>query len=680
MQVRRDYTAEEILNLDMEEAWALPMGGLRIKFLDGTVLKLPTTNVITSWYYLRIFKKYPGAQIVPDYFHTGPYTGSTHNEMMDRVQMPAYFGHLKAIGTDQHNEGVFWDMARYAYIMGNWIFNDSALRLGKYTTTLSMRDFNETLLHPLILASIDRWKTTPNKDTFAVAWQEIHDILATHEDFKDNEIQKMIKSGTLNRKQLLQMYIRGYIMDSDGTTFQSPVLSGYGYGINSTYDRIIESRTAAIHLYMSTGPLEDSEYNNRVCQFFTGVIGELLGDDCGTEHYNVHHCHKVHNSRLFGKLIRFNDNEPWLFYLGSAPRVTFNNFAWPHYIGDLSGKTVQVRSITKCMNDDPTRPCKACLGLQSMIIPSGSAVGAQLTITPLGGMAQEILGIKHHIASPDIKTLDLDAETIGKQTERNQWLAYHESNEFFLKIKDPGKKNIELRPALNDAFFLNDIFSVDDIKEINPSTVAELSVLMFCEVDPDTGAVLDTWTVDTEHGGGGINFTTEFLEYLRDNPWLLTAKRQICISLDGWDFNKPAFEVPRRVENIMAILKNMSRFVEATKKYEGKRIVDMQSVEEAIEQLASILEVKLKVNYVHVEVFVRSHMVRGLVDDLTNLGWQLPIADEPFRFEPMSACIMNRGLGAALAFQGQGSHFVDPKRYLLNSHETPSTRLDTLWY
>lgn len=68
----------------------------------------------------------------------------------------------------------------------------------------------------------------------------------------------------------------GTIPDINGAVFVTPIDVSYAEGLNSNYDRQIESRTASIAYANTKAPLEGSQYHNRQCQLMGSVIRSVV--------------------------------------------------------------------------------------------------------------------------------------------------------------------------------------------------------------------------------------------------------------------------------------------------------------------------------------------------------------------------------------------------------------------
>lgn len=651
--INRQYTAEQIRDMDFKTLQELPMGGLYITFMSGETLRLKTTWVADSWYCLQFSKRYPGMVIEPaHFFQKDEFTSDDYNEIGSLVFWDSMFARIEKHGEDIIKKE-FWEATEFLYQVLNRVYNDTNVYQAKYAHTLDYSDFSQIICDPRIMELKELWK----RGEIAIddAHFETMRIITGCETMSDNNIRASVKSDILSKKQLCQMIMRGVIMDINGETFNTPIWDGYADGLNDPYFRAIESRNASLSIYMSEAPLEASEYYNRQAQQHCSVIGEVAEEPCSGKY------------ALDWRVTK--RNLPWL--VGSNHMVDGVPVMITRKDTHLIGKTIKLRNLTRCDNHDPARPCPVCLGYFAWAIPPKSSVGHQLTIDPLTKFSQKLLGIKHVIASIKTKKINLNGNN-------GTYLTLDRENKHRIMLKP--LKNPEqwiLRVKAADMMYINDIYSVDSVSDIIPSTVSALTKVELMMVDSE-GQVKKPIGLDLSIGDSGSPLSKEMLAMLHTYGWEIGDKgTHFDISLAHWDFDKPIAISPRRSESMMTILNNIRDYTVSHQAQGGYNITKTDSITEALTDFMELVYDDTGINLVHASVFIRASMcVDNGIDDR---DFALPRPDEPFRFVGLKECLLNRSAGLMLGYQEQFSVIKSPSTYLRNGRRIPGGGLDGLW-
>jgi len=646
--MNRHYHVRDILAMPKNEVWALPDGGLFLTFDNGEELKVPTRSTIESSYYWKLFKYWPGAQILPrHHFQDKFYKADSHDKMSTLVLQDVFFGHHTEYLMGEGNETI-WEMARKIYEITNELYNDSICMIGQHVVGLDIEDIVDILNHPGVI------KAKTDYEHGRIDVEEAHNtvfsiVADTEGDLKGNVVSNGMASDNLNRRQATQVIgPRAYVPDINGESCKTPIYVGYADGLHTLYDRFRESRAAAISLYMASGPLEQSEYNNRMCQFLCGVITGVYYGDCGGSVTLPWKVAPDDLKYLQGKVHMVEGKQ----------KVIFGHET------DLIGKTINLRSITTCTHHDPSKPCSVCLGLNALTVPPGTNLGHHLSTEPLARISQTILSTKHVLASTKSVYLEIN--------EGNARYLRLDPNDNFkvLFTKDVVEGNISLRIPLEQAAFVNDILAEVDIDELSPERISALETIQFIEYDKH-GGIRSTMDVSVDIGGKGSPLTLAFLSYMRDVKWDYVGQ-SLEVKLNEWDYTQPFIKTPRRGEDIMSILKITTQFLHSPNDSGSVRAVDFTKPGPALRGLLDGMSSKIHVNLTHVEVFVRALMALG--ED----SYALPKGGEPFRFIRLKEAIQKRGLGAALAFEGVSDLIKDPSTYMRHMDDIPSHPLEHL--
>lgn len=651
--IKTDYTVQEIIDLTIDERMALPRGGLRLTFPNGDVKVFKTTTTILSAFYWELADTWPGVILTPEHhMGNGNFTVDTHLSLGANVFWSTFFAH------PEKNQHLVWDMSRKIYEITNKIYIFNNMHLLPYVCSMSIDDMMDIVLHPITVKAKKRYE---DKE---IDLETCHDLIyelmtGDYPELKDNEVRKACSAGILSKRQIKQMIgPRGTIPDIDSSTFPHPVIPGYMEGLSSFYDQATEARTSSIAIYATTGPLELSEYNNRQCQLGCSVIQEITygdAEDCGSTHYSEVLLDNLILSTLSGK----NGINP---ETGEKHLFTGKETKWLN-------KVVKLRTIDKCLNKDTQSMCLTCLGLTGLIVPPGTNAGSYLSIEPQSEISQTILGVKHVIANAIALSMDISGN-------RCDFFEKDIEDQFIIYLKEQARP-LKMRVHKDEVAFINDVFQVEDVKELTISRVSEVSSAQFFVLD-DNGSISNIQRVDCEVSGKGNPLTHEFLEYIKGTRWKIVGKN-VEFDLKDWDFNKPFLKTNPVSEDILNTFNAFKTFLHAPEKSTAIRITDFTRVEDAVMALANILSPRVKINYAHLEIFVRPLMCKGLSNDVHDRSFALPAVGDEFRFMPLKTVISERSLGAALAYQEQAALLTDPSTFNRAHKVMPSTPLDARW-
>lgn len=655
--LNRDFHIREIMKMPIEKRWELPEGGLWITFDDGQQVPMKTRKVVYGSYYNEMMQEFGGdmlpkhqlLQMVDGKWEEQMFKDGVHLKLSEQVFWDSFSN------TDQSQETV-WKMSKRIYEITNDIYNYSVLELLRYMSTMDLEDVMDIQLHPKIV------KLHKNYITGLITAQECHDrmyrIIETDtEYFGDNDVHLSVRAGLLSNTQVKQQHgPRANVPDINSVAFKHTIDCGYIDRLNYAYDSLIESRTASIAIYMQSGPLEQSEYNNRMCQLLCGVLNEVtygVDSDCGTK-FTV-------------KWTPFDDDSLKVvkgkYHVLEDGKIEMLNGTEQHLIG----KTLSIRSLITCGNHKQGSVCQTCLGFNAFIIPPKASYGHVLSIDTLGQISQTILSTKHVISN--VKPLCLE---ITGRTEK--YLKQLEDDKFKLQLRKPSG-NLSIRVISDEAAFISDIFVENvNLDEINAAALTDLTEIQFIYYD-DKGIEVSEETIDITVANTGAVFSKEMLAYLKEHRWDLVNNNQLEINLDKWDYNDIFLYTKRVSQDITATLNAFKGFVSPpndVKKRKGKGIDDCSTPEEALLELYTIMSDKLKVNFNHLEVFIKPLMTR-----MTNYG--LPKPGEDFRFIKLTEAISNRSGSSALGFQGQATYIASPSSYLVDPASIPDSPLDGIF-
>lgn len=651
MKIRREYTAREIAAMSDDQLNQLPKGGLWIQFDNNAKVKCKTYKTVYTapfWSFIvkhggRILPRHSMFKMDGDDVIEAVYTTSTHLTLSELAFWDTFY---EGDTTPER----FWQMSEDIYLATNRIYNFNVRYDLRFMSTLSLNDVMQVMKHPKIRQFKKDWLDKK------ISLEECHDgcykVLETDtEYFKDNDIHRSVRCQLLSKTQVKQMIgPRGNVPDITSEAFPHIIEAGYYERLNYAYDSIVDSKSASIALYMQGGPLEDSEYNNRCCQLACTYIRRVVYRDCGSRSgLTMVVKDKAMLKALVGKNALTNEGEY---------RIKGNEES-------LIGKTITVRSMATCMEKEQGVKCSHCIGQTAYTIPPNASPGLILIIDPLGQISQTILSTKHVLSNVIALTLDLD--NVAKR-----YMHLHEDNKFVVMLNDDlDYQNTKLRVHHSEAQFLSDLDRVDDAGKINITAISDIFQMAF--VRTDGNVTKDIKLVDTSVSGVGSCFTPEALRYIKAVGWKVVGD-MLEIDLSDWNSADPLLVTKRVSQDVTETLRQFRSFInppDDPKKRIGKTILDCGSVEEAVDQLYTVLSAKLRVSTVQMETFVTALMANPD-------NWLLPRGDEPYRFVSLNNSLMNRSAVVTLGYQYQLQYITKPETYLKDKNTIPPHEFDGL--
>lgn len=660
MAVNRNYKAREIACMSFEQLRTLPEGGLYVEYDDGTVVKSKTGKTIYASHYWKLILKYGGTitqdlslcKMVDGDYVEDMYTKNTHLTLASKVFDVAFRS-----GPDEQDR--FWEMSEDIYHCTNAVANYNTLYQLEYMSCLSAKDIYQMMNHPKIIN---------NKKLFAegkISIEDCHDrcYSIVHDDkdyFKMNNIHLSVRCGLLSIVQLKQIIgPRGNVPDINSEAFPNVIEAGFAERMCYGYDSVVEARSASVALYMQGGPLEDSEYNNRMCQLLCSVLRRVDYTDCGSKEGMLWHVKdKSHLASIVGRFAIFDkDGKTELYEIRDGDEF-------------LIGSTILIRSPSACRIKDKGVKCHRCIGAASRCVTPDASPGHDLIIDPLGQISQTILSTKHVLSN----IIPLTMRIVG---EAANYIELHHECQYAIMLKRSlDISNLRIRVPHDQAAFLSDLEYVDDINKVNVTAITDISDMLMVECHAN-GTPKSYVPIETSVSKHGASFTKEMLRYVDSNGWDI-VDGFIEVDMANWNINEPILVTKAVSKDVTETLDKFKKFINPpkdVKKRTSRSILEFnspdQTYDDAVYELYSILSSKLRISAIQIEMFICALMKR-------TKDFNLPDHDEEFIFTTMNSALSNRSALISLGFESQLKYICDPDTYIKNEDSIPSFPMDAL--
>lgn len=642
----RKYLAQTLASLPLEQVWQTLTGKFVVVFADGEH-ELTYKEAIYNRYFWEFHNLNPGAPILKSHCVTQVLKGeragmNTHLNLINTILWDVY--DACRVGMDESQALSYrYELAALAYQITNKLYNDCSVELEEYVTTLDILDFLEVFDSAPVQQAYER--AEPTEQWIADIYSVIDRFLSNDPSIRHNTLSKLYRSSLVSGNQLLQCVgPRGFVNDLDGMRFQNPVMRGYFQGIRSIHDYIVETRTAAMSLNSSKGPLQETEYFSRKLQIMCQVVERLHHTDCGTTRYlKIQVRGKSENHRgdlpnLVG--VNYLDDDGVL----KSIKVTDRH---------LIGKTIQTRSVIFCNHPDHRGVCSTCYGQLSEQIPKHSNLGQMNCTHMTEQSASGVLSSKHLAVSSTLDTIVLD------QVGQSYLKVASDGNSYMLAdvtknyVRHGG---LRLLIAIEDATNLADIQLVERVTELPITRVSELTFLTI-----ETGE--NQIAIDITHQRRQASLTHAMLEYiLKKGITTDETETYFVIDMAEWDWSKPILSLPLKHFSMSDHAKDIATILESSvsEVVERDRFTEASSM---LLELFSLVNEKLSVNMAVLSVTMYAAMIRSA----EHFDYALPKPHTESGLGVMKNTILYRSMAAFMAYERHSEAIFAPESYYLTN-------------
>ena len=640
-------TARSLVNLSLPEVqcalnpWPEP---LTLEFEDGQTVEMLHNEVLYTWFFWEFHRKYPAMKVKSN--HTVNYVlkGSDLNS--------STLGSLLSIIYDdcvtQYNlTDPFMKDAptKLIYEITNAVHVHVSRMAEAFLQTVDILDFIEIDDHPTIRDIKDTVQENP--ESVKRAYDAIDHILLHDPSLDNNRLVRAYRSKTVNRSQVMQCIgIRGFMTEVDGFILPKMNRLNYTTGMHNLYCFIGDTRGAAKSLYFSEAPLQDAEYFARRLQLLAMSVEKIHHGDCGSTRYLHWRVNgptvNEKGDTLFQGDLKFMVGK---YYLDEA---TGELKAIKGNEKHLNNTVIKLRSPIFCNHHDPHKICEVCFGELSKNVSPYSNLGHLCAATMTQQTSQSVLSVKHLDASASSTAILLS------ELNRNYFEVHQKTNSYMLK---PAYKSMmpKLIVCRDDAIGLTDIFHVEKVENLNPNRISSVECVTFSYLEKGVEVSMPLYI---NQGNRRAVMSVDFLKYLKTHSWSTDARNNFVFDLSGWDFNVPIFKIPDVEYSFSDHSHQVAQLIESNMKNISDRM-NPHSPVATLQELFALVNAKLDVNLVALEVIVYANMIGGKND------WSLSRHhDEPV-LGVSDMVIKNRSLGAGYAYERQVDLIVDPASFMV---------------
>ena len=633
-----EISVREILSKDTEELWDILPKTFLLKFDNNEIIETNNKSTIFTSYYWDIIRQWPNIIVKPihhldHYIKKSPFGSGTHRSLIESFykDIAVAYGLDTPLKRDSLNKLIFQ--------VNNNAYNRLSVHLYPYMTSIDILDFIEVADDEEITEMI---KECP-LDQLSVSQlsENIVNFLYTTKRLSHNRLVKATRAKIVKDNQVSQCVgVRGYPTDVDSMLFKYPIMSGYVNGLNTLYDSMTESRSAAKSLLFSTSPLQFSEYLSRRIQLMAMTVERIHYEDCGSDKY-MNCLVTADEYDEFNNLVK-NSNLPLLVGKYYLDEETNTLKVIRRSDKHLLNKWVKIRSVVAgCRHPDPHGVCAVCFGEMAQNVQPGANLG-HLCGSVLGQIiSQLILSVKHHEKSADISYIKLSPRM-------TKFFYIDNARDKYYLQKEVIDKGYYIEVPKDSLLNLNDILNVKDLSYDDISRTAHIDDINLFNSE---GSEIFNLRVENRFG----ILSKEFIQYIKEKKWIMNNKSNYVFDISDWDYRKPFIILPKKHYNNIDLSKDIEALIQGSEKNKKK----YRSYKSIFWELFDLINSRLNVNFAIIEIILYSSMIISE----KNYDMRLPKADDNKELGILKDILARRSLSGQLAYQNVTKELTNPETF-----------------
>jgi hypothetical protein len=263
-------------------------------------------------------------------------------------------------------------------------------------------------------------------------------------------------------------------------------------------------------------------------------------------------------------------------------------------------------------------------------------------------IGQLIMSTKHFDGSSAVEGIVLQPHQKAYLESTSEGTAY----KFSSKLKN---KNKFVKVHSSWAPGLPNLSRENSIRALDLSTQSSFELIGISTI---VGADESSDTVPVRVNDRWASFTHDFLEHIKQHGYIIDNDKYL-ISLNGWDFDKPAMVLPMSHYNMSNHQKAIAKMLERTKDSADEK-TEFITPEERIVQFHDLVNKRLQINLSILSVVLYCSMI---VDSKKG-DYSLPKAWTDRNPGALREVLMNRSIATQMGYQSHRQAFFSPSSYL----------------
>lgn len=638
----QNINARDLCNMEIAHVWAILENEHIVVFEDGHQLQTSKRKTFYSRYFWEIHRAYPLVPLlarhhVEQVLCGKPLSSNTHVDLFSILLKDAVQYHNLYLPQEkEHILGMIYELT-------NKISNEIPKAAEAHVTSIDILDFIEVVEHPAIKAANE--SCVADHESITRTYKNGNNAIENDPSLAHNALVRAIKSKMVNANQVAQcVMVRGFVTEVDGAILAVPILSNYTEGMNTLYEYVAESRSAAKSLYFSEAPLQDAEYFARRLQLLTMVVERISYRDCGTQTYLPWSVKPPtfddRGNKVFPGDLKFLVGKHYLDEETNSLKEISGDETYLH------NRLIKMRSVLFCEDPDPHAVCDVCFGGLSRNVSQFQNLGHLCSATMTQQTSQSVLSTKHLDASSVSANI-----TLGEDS-RKFFYTNKEKNTYHIR-KEAQDLGIRITVPRDAAIGLTDILLIDDVEVLNPIRVSSIELI---EVTYMVEGFDLATQIYVSQGKRKAVLTMEFLRYLKTHRWQSDARNNFVFDLIGWDCAKPFLRLPDMEYSYSDQSHQIAKVIESSMKNITDRVSPHSAVS-TLQEVYTLVNNKLDVKLSALEVIIYALMVPNSESYAMARGAKTPvlgIAD---------LLIKNRSMGPSYAYEDTHVQITSPRSF-----------------
>lgn len=417
----------------------------------------------------------------------------------------------------------------------NGIFNNIVHRKGNYVATIDAVDFVNVINDPDIAKAQEALQPSP--ESVEQTYRSIRNYMNTKKG--RNRFVEAYRSKAINDNQANQCIgPRGFVTGLDRTVYRKPITSGFIRGMQTLYEIITESLTAAKSLNATDTHIRTSEYASRRIQLLTMTFTRVDVNDCGSDQLLDVFVTEKYLANMKG--IWYKTPE------GELKEIQGNET-------DLIDRVIKIRNAFGCKSPNPHHVCTTCLGSLSENFKENSNVGYTMTSFLMEKLTQAILSTKHLTHSVKKSAIRLEGAV-------EKYFFPSESNDIYFN-RDIDLSKISIILPSNKLNKLADVLNLDHTN-VALNKVGELEIIGIRN-DKHNPPIIES--VNISYKDRLSTITRDLLKHIKATDLEVDSRGNYIVPMEGFDINRPVFSNQMKETNIISFVNKIASIIENTK-------------------------------------------------------------------------------------------------------------------
>lgn len=316
---------------------------------------------------------------------------------------------------------------------------------------------------------------------------------------------------------------------------------------------------------------------------------------------------------------------------------------------ELMGQTIKIRSAALCKYRSQYKICSTCYGELALSLPPFTNLGNFSVVSFCEIVSQQVLSTKHLDSASSVEVMRLLLQ----------------SRRYFNFLQQD-RQSITLRPEWGGVkmfliFPKKEIRNIEDlvaVERVDETVAIQMSAIRSVIVQKGEGSYEQ---LKIFAGKTPAYLSPEFLSFIKEKGWEINKDGSYRVEVTNLPPLTPVLSLPKKNRSMVEYLSSVAEFIESVGEnnkeathttltdFNFKKVSDDEKFSLALDYFMELVNSKVMVNVVHLEVFMLTYMVTSNRERNS----LIPELDQPFEFSGRNNLFFNRSGGQKLAYEFQ---------------------------